>query len=204
MPVSHINPSTATAGRNPIPALAPVFVDTTVACGPGHNEAVYEIGDGLSTRDARNGGKDDGHIEFNAAENVGAYDGASDVHRVYFKDEEDAGERDDRNTSAHFNNWYAENDDVGDQVCDSGSQPASPGADAVPNSWRPRCTHWRTCGEVVSDGTDQESTDSGESDDLDQNCVFTASPRDENAAVEDDEGELKEAEGSGPGELFDE
>lgn len=56
---------------------------------------MHEIGNGLTSRDARERSEDDGHVEFDAGEDVGADDGSRDVGGVDLEDEEDAGEGDD-------------------------------------------------------------------------------------------------------------
>lgn len=116
---------------------------------------------------------------------------------------------DDLVMSAHLQvyhpyDWHAEDDDVGDEVGDARAQPSGPGADAVSDSGRPRGAHGRAGGEIVGDGTEQEATDGGEGGHLDEESVFAAGAGDEDAAVEDDEGEFEQAERGGPGHFFDE
>lgn len=86
-PIPQLNPAanpTAHPSRIAVPGTASVLVHTAVAGGLGHDEAMHEVGDGFSTGDAGDGGKDDGHVEFDAAEDVGADDGGGDVCGVDF------------------------------------------------------------------------------------------------------------------------
>ncbi|KAL8727501.1 MAG: hypothetical protein Q9166_006025, partial [cf. Caloplaca sp. 2 TL-2023] len=55
---------------------------------------MHEIADGFSACDAGDGGEDDGHVELDAAEDIGADDGAGDIVGVDFEYEEDADEAD--------------------------------------------------------------------------------------------------------------
>ncbi|KAI4237807.1 MAG: hypothetical protein LQ352_007913, partial [Teloschistes flavicans] len=104
----------------------------------------------------------------------------------------------------HPHHRNAEDDDIGHEVRDPRAQPPGLRFLAVPDPGRPARAHGHAGGEVVGDGTDQEPADGREGGELDPETVAAAGAGDEDAAVEDDEGEFQEAEGGGPGDFFDE
>lgn len=100
----------------------------------------------------------------------------------------------------------AENDDISNEVGDTGPKPACTRfcAVATREAHRPRCCNRRTLCEIVYDGARQKPAHSDEGPNLNQCRILSARARHEYPAVKYDQRELKQAERRGPGELFDE
>ena len=97
----------------------------------------------------------------------------------------------------------AKDHDIRDEIRYTCAKPALALVATITKSRRPCRCQRLTLGKVVCDGPDQESGDSGESDYLDQSCMFHPGVDDEYTPVQDDQGELEEAERGGPCELLD-
>ncbi|KAI4144406.1 MAG: hypothetical protein L6R39_004196 [Caloplaca ligustica] len=98
----------------------------------------------------------------------------------------------------------AEDNDIGDEVGDAGSQPSCALFGAMTEIRGPCGPQGLAFGQVVGDGTDQKPAHGGESNYLDYPRVLPPGAGHEDASVQDDEGELEETERSGPAEFFNE
>ena len=98
----------------------------------------------------------------------------------------------------------AEDEDIGDEVRDACSQPTRTRLRAMAEAWRPSRSQRLALGEVIGDATDEKPADGGKGGHLDHARVLPPGVRHEYSPVQNDEGELEEAEGSGPGQFFDE